>query len=303
MRVGFEIVVVGSLNYDVSVRTERLPRPGETVLGKGHYFGHGGKGANQAFAAARLGASVSMIGRVGSDANGAELRSSLADVGVDVSGVSVDDSVPTGLAAIVIDDAAENTIVVSPGANSALSPDVVESHAEILASADLVLAQLEVPVESVLRAAQLATGRILLNPAPARPIPNALVETVDVLIPNRSELAAIADAEEPESVEAVRSLAMSFDRGGSMVVTLGGDGALVVSDEEPVHIPPYAVEPVDPTGAGDAFCAALAVALARGESLVDASTWAAAAGALATTASGAQSAMPSRDAVDALASR
>lgn len=303
MRVGFEIVVVGSLNYDVSVRTERLPRPGETVLGKGHYFGHGGKGANQAFAAARLGASVSMIGRVGSDANGAELRSSLADVGVDVSGVSVDDSVPTGLAAIVIDDAAENTIVVSPGANSALSPDVVESHAEILASADLVLAQLEVPVESVLRAAQLATGRILLNPAPARPIPNALVETVDVLIPNRSELAAIADAEEPESVEAVRSLAMSFDRGGSMVVTLGGDGALVVSDEEPVHIPPYAVEPVDPTGAGDAFCAALAVALTRGESLVDASTWAAAAGALATTASGAQSAMPSRDAVDALASR
>ena len=292
-----DIVVIGSINHDLTVVTTRLPAPGETVLGSRHYAGGGGKGANQAVAAARLGARVAMVGRVGDDDHGSALRAALAAEGIDVEAVGLDESAPTGIAVITLDEHAENTIVVSPGANDWLAPEHLDP--ELIGGAAVVLVQLEIPLETVTAAAKLARGTLILNPAPARPLPRELLEHVDVAVPNRPELGILSGAPEPTTVAEAAELARRLGYGGTTVVTLGAAGAVFVDGKEVVHIPAPAVDPVDPTGAGDAFCGALGQALSQGWDMIDAVRRAVVAGALATTRPGAQTAMPTSEELEA----
>lgn len=278
----------------------RLPRPGESITGTGHFFGPGGKGANQAVAAARLGADVAMVGRVGDDEHGVSLVEGLEAAGVDVPGIGVDGRAGTGIAVITIDSQAENTIVISPGANMELVPDHIEAHQELIRGAAVVLAQLEIRVETVLAAARVASGIFCLNPAPARPIRGELLERVDVLVPNRSELGVLAGVDEPRTAAEAVAAAKMLWRKGPTVTTLGADGAVIVDGDESEIFPAPEVDPVDPTGAGDAFCGTLATLLAWGRELDEAVPWAVAAGAAAVTHRGAQVAMPTIEEVEAL---
>jgi ribokinase len=276
------IAVVGSINLDIVVEVERHPTPGETVLGGDRLELPGGKGANQAVAAARLGAQVAFVGRVGDDDVGRRLRDGLADEGVDVAHVTVDPDAPTGVALIAVDRAGENTIVVSSGANARVSAVDVEVARDVVAGAQVTLVQHEVPEDAV--AAAIATGRrVLLNPAPARPI----VAPVDVLIPNRGELEALAGrAGDPVD------LARSLDAARAIVVTLGSEGATVIEGSRVERIAAPQVDVVDTTGAGDAFCGALAQALDAGADLVEAARAAVRAAAESVTKPGAQGGLP-----------
>lgn len=301
--VNIDIAVVGSLNHDLTIVAPQLPRRGETILGRHHYSDNGGKGANQAVASARLGASTAMFGLVGDDAHGASLIDGLNEEGVDTSGVGIEAGEPTGLAVITVDDQADNTIVVSPGANSNLGPQHLETHGEAIAHATVLLVQLEVPIAAVAKAVELCAGTICLNPAPAQSLDPELLGQVDVLIPNRSELARLAQVAEPTDVVDTLDAIARLQTTSSVVVTLGADGALVVEDGTPTLVPPYSVEALDPTGAGDAFCGALAHELSRGTSLTDSAHWANAAGAIAASRRGAQSSLPTASEVEALLAR
>ncbi len=293
-----EVLVVGSINLDLSVDVERFPEPGETVLGGGVGRGGGGKGANQAVAAARLGRRVSLIGRVGHDGDGAALGSALADEGIDMAGVRVADDAPTGLALIEVDPSGENRIVVVPGANATVSSQDLDAAAEAIGRAAVILAQLEVPIPVVEELARRPRrGRLILNPAPALAVSLA---GVDVVVPNRSELAVLSGGAEAASIdEVVDQLGALADPPPAAVVTLGGDGALVVDglgSGTPVveHVPAVEVDVVDTTGAGDAFCGGLADALCLGADLPEAARWAARVAAVAVTRPGAWSALPRR---------
>lgn len=288
------VAIVGSINRDLTVSVARRPRAGETVMGRDVVTSPGGKGANQAVASARLGADVALFGRVGDDVPGAEMVAAMAAEGIDVAGVGVDSSAATGLALIVLDDAGENSIIVSPGANARLAPEHLDEAAPVLDRASVTLLQLEIPLETVMRAAELAGHRLLLNPAPARSLPADLLHVVDVLIPNQTELGLLAGVPEPDSLDAAETAAHGITGPGAVVVTLGADGALVVAGGMAEHVPAPSVEAVDTTGAGDAFCGALAGALAGGNELVEAVRWAVHAGAAATTMVGAQAALPTR---------
>ncbi len=293
-----EIVVVGSINLDLSIGVERFPDPGETVLGHDLTRGGGGKGANQAVAAARLGRRVAMVGRVGHDGDGAGLRSALADEGIDMSGVQVVEDAPTGLALIEVDPSGENRIVVVPGANATVNTEDLDAAAEAIGQAAVILAQLEVPIPVVEELARRPRrGRLILNPAPALAVSLA---GVDVVVPNRSELAVLSGGVEANSIdEVVDQLGALADPPPAAVVTLGGDGALVVDglgSGTPVveHVPAVEVDVVDTTGAGDAFCGGLADALCLGADLPEAARWAARVAAVAVTRPGAWSALPRR---------
>ena len=286
-----EVLVVGSLNHDITVRVPRLPLAGETVLGISHSTDTGGKGANQAVAAARLGRRVAMVGRVGRDDGGRMLLASLDAAGVDTSRVVEDPDVGTGMAAIAVEPGGENLIVVSPGANGAVT--LADVHR--LPETAVLLAQLEVPVPVVTAAVERFSGTVVLNPAPAAPLPPALLAQVNVLVPNRSELALLAGGDGSPDV-----LARRIEGPDAVVVTLGAEGALVVDGGGVTAVPAPNVEAVDATAAGDAFCGALADALVRGEGLRDAARWAVAAGAVAVTRAGAQSSLPTAAEVEAL---
>ncbi len=295
------IAVVGSANLDLIGRAERLPRPGESVLGHGFSTSPGGKGANQAVACARLGAPTSLVGRVGNDGFGPQLRANLQREGVDIAHLAVDDEAPTGVALIMVDDEGGNSILVAPGANGRLAEREVES-ALLANPPTAVLLQLEVPLACVLAAARQGRAqgaRVILNPAPGQPLPQALLSLCDVLTPNEHELWLLAGqsaGKEEERRVACRSL---LDQGvGAVVVTLGAEGALVATREAVSLVPGFSITTVDTTGAGDAFNGALCVALADGLPLLVATRFACAAGALATTALGAQAALPTRAEVE-----
>lgn len=290
-----EIAVVGSLNLDTTVQVGRLPVPGETVLGSGHFVDTGGKGANQAVAAARLGRDVAMVGMVGRDDAGHRLRSSLEESGVDIRSVLISREVPTGMAVITVDSSGENTIVVDPAANGAFDPARFESASAVVAAASVVLLQLEIPLDTVAAAAAAAGGTVVLNPAPAADLPDDVLRRVDVLVPNATELARLAGTAVPRDPEAAIAAARGLDGPGAVVVTLGAEGAVVVDGGTAIHVPAPRIVAVDPTAAGDAFCGGLADALVRGESLVDATRWAVRCGAAAATRWGAQASLPARD--------
>jgi ribokinase len=291
------IAVVGSCNVDFVVPVAGLPAPGETVLGRDHLRAPGGKGANQAVAAARLGSPVTFVGCVGDDELADTIVTALRAAGVATSALRTVADVPSGLALITVADGGENTIAVSPGANARLAVADITAAGELLAAAAVTLAQLEIPLETVSAAVSAAGGQVLLNPAPARPLPPSLLAEVDVLIPNRSELGVLADAPEPATIEDATALARSLSGPKAVVVTLGGDGALVVAGGDATHVPAIDVDAVDATGAGDAFCGALADALARNADLVEATRWAVRVAGVSTTKWGAQTGMPTRDQV------
>jgi ribokinase len=298
------VIVVGSLNMDLVVRAPRIPQVGETLIGSQFQTVPGGKGANQAVAAARLGAHVSLVGRVGRDAFGAALLENLTTDGIDHTFVIQDPAGATGVALIVVDDAGQNSIVVASGANMRLSPGDVEAASAAIASADVVLMQLESPLESVTRAAEIAQARgvpVILNPAPARPLPSTLLSLVDVLIPNESETALLTEMPTDGQVDAQAAAAALRALGvGTVILTLGNRGALLAQATGTIHVPTFRVTPVDTTAAGDAFVGGFAVALAEGRSWREAVRWGNAAGALATTTMGAQPSLPTRRAVETL---
>lgn len=289
---------------DMVTRVTRFPDPGETITGTEFRTVPGGKGANQAIAAARLGARVSMIGRVGPGAFGTQLLDNLKTAGVDHTFVAHSAESATGTATILVDDAGQNNIIVVPGANGLLSPADVEAAEPAIAGSDVMLLQLEIPLETVLRAVALGRRhgvKVALNPAPARPLPAELLSSLDVLVPNESETALLTGmpvSSHGETVAAARALlGMGV---GAVVLTLGEAGAMWARADQVSRVPAFQVTPVDTTAAGDAFTAGLAVALAEGRSLDDAVRWANAAGALATTRLGAQPSLPTRAAVDEL---
>ncbi len=284
------IAVVGSVNSDLVARVAHHPVPGETVLGSGHETMPGGKGANQAVAASRLGGNVSFVGRVGADEAGTTLATEFAREGVDASHLTVDPDAPSGLAIITVDDAGENSIVVSPGANGRVSPTDVDAASAILMAATVTLLQLEIPLPAVVAAAEASQGIVVLNAAPAAALPDALLAATDVLVVNRGELEALTGSDDPLSA---RNLPVPVT-----VVTLGADGATVVRSQSEESMPSPLVTPVDTTGAGDTFCGAVAVGLAEGRSLEDSVRRAVVAGSLAVTAIGARSGMPTRPELD-----
>ena len=284
------IAVVGSINLDLVVAVERHPTPGETVVGGDCRQYPGGKGANQAVAAARLGAKVAMVGRVGADAQGAWLRDGLWTEGVQVEHVREDRQAPTGVAMIAVDARGENTIVVSPGANARVDARDIADAREVVRGAEVVLVQHEVPPEAVAAAIATAGGTVVLNPAPAR----GLAAPVDVLVPNRGELETLAGGR-GDPVTLARSIAAA----GAVVVTLGAEGAVVVEGDRAERVRAPHVEAVDSTGAGDAFCGALAEAMAGGATVVEAARWAVRVAAVSVTRPGAQGGLPRREDVPA----
>ena len=298
------VAVVGSLNEDVLAAVDRLPGRGETVIARSSALAAGGKGANQAAAAGRLGARVVMVGRVGDDPAGRRQLEALDAAGVDVAHVRRTAGVPTGSATIPVEDATgENLIVVVPGANGRLAPEDVD--VEPVRRAAVLLLQLEVPLGSVQAAASAAGGLVVLTPAPPRPLPAALLDRVDVLVPNEHELVRLAGAPPGErSPGELAALAGEVTR-AAVVVTLGARGALVVPADgaDPTLQPPPPVVPVDTTGAGDCFTGALARALAAGAGLPESVRYAVTAAALSTMGPGARGALPDDAGVQALLSQ
>jgi ribokinase len=299
------ICVVGSSNIDLTFRTARLPRPGETLTGQAFTFGFGGKGANQAVMAARLGAQVSMVSRVGGDVFGEQTLRNYQDQGVDITHVRVDSQQPTGVASIVVDDQAQNCILVIPGANGVLSPSDVRAAATAIGGADVLLCQLEVPLETTLEAFRIARAagvRTLLNPAPAVPLPEELLRLTDQCVPNETE-AELLTGQSVSTLEQAAAAARSLLQRGpqAIVVTLGDKGALIVNAHSSEHIPAVPVNAIDTTGAGDVFIGSLAVLLAEGRPLPEAVRWANAVAALSVRHLGTQTAFPSRAEVEGFA--
>jgi ribokinase len=297
------IVVIGSINTDFVLRTPHIPSPGETVVGSDLLTIPGGKGANQAVAAARLGGLVHMVGRVGEDAFGVRLREGLAANGVNVDHVKLTPGVASGCASILVDRRGENSIVVSPGANAKLTPEDVEQAGELIRGAAVVVMQLEVPLATVRHAVAMCRRlavRTILDPAPVPPkgLPRALYG-VDVLTPNEHEGAQLTGQRAAPKIAAAL-----LSRGpSSVVLKLGAKGALIADGKRPPKVVrPFRVRPVDTTAAGDAFTGALAVGLSEGMPLDQAVRFANAAGALCCTKVGAQPALPDRIAVEGLLS-
>jgi ribokinase len=303
MRSALRICVVGSANVDLTFRTPRLPRPGETLAGRSFQLGLGGKGANQAVAAARLGAAAALVACLGDDTFGRESLRRYQAEGLDTAFVRLHGELPTGTAAIVVDDQAQNCILVVAGANAGLSPADVRAAAPAIQQADLLLCQLEVPLETTLEAFRLARAagvRTVLTPAPAAALPEELLLLCDLCVPNETE-AEFLTGQAIDGVGAAETAAGELRRRGveAVVVTLGGRGALLLDDAGPTHVPAVPVQAVDPTGAGDAFTAALAVFWAEGPGLREAARQASAVAALTVTRPGTQTAFPTRAEVEA----
>jgi ribokinase len=300
--MGGTVCVIGSANMDLVVRAPRLPGPGETVAGGEFQTFPGGKGANQAVAAARMGARVSMVGRVGSDVYGADLRKILGREGVDLTALRTAAGVATGVALITVETGSgENTIVVAGGANRRVSAEDVLGVAGLIRSADVLLVQLEVPVEAVHKAAEVAGDagrRVVLNAAPAERLPSSLLSILDVLVVNQTEGAVVAGEGAPSEPEALARALLELGPGAA-IVTLGAEGAVVAEASGVRRVPSVVVEAVDTVGAGDAFCGALAAMLAEGRSPAEAARVGCVAGALAASAHGAIPSLPTRQAVGA----
>lgn len=308
--MGQGITIVGSLNADLVVAVRRFPGPGETVTGQDFAVFPGGKGANQAFAAGRLSDGeipVRMVGQVGGDAYGEWLRQSLSRAGVDVTHVRVAPEAPTGLAMVTIDASGQNQIVVVPGANGSFNPAGLTAAHHAVADAAVVLLQLEIPLPTVQTAARIAReagALVILDPAPARTVADVLLRSADYLTPNESELSVLTGGAPQATLrrgDAVTRARQLIARGARKVlVKMGRQGALLVTESFEHLQPAFPVEAVDTTAAGDAFNAGLGFALARGAAQGDAIRYAAATAAVSVTRPGAQPSMPSRAEVDAL---
>lgn len=293
-----KVVVVGSYNTDLTIKTERIPRTGETIIGGVFSEGGGGKGANQAVAAARAGAKVSFIARVGNDALGKAGIQRLTAEGINTKYIFQDNDVATGVAFIVVDERGENSIVVASGANAKLSSsDIEEAHSE-LSSADVLLVQLESPIETIHSAIKKSHEKgaiVILNPAPAQVLSTKILRDIDVITPNKVEAEMITGIKVSDE-ESLQSIVLKFFESGvkNVIITLGSKGMYVGCSESMKMIPAYKVCPVDSTGAGDIFSGSLAAFLAEGMSMENTVKMAAASASISVTRLGAQSSAPNR---------
>ena len=296
------VVVLGSANLDFTVTVDRLPTAGETALGREFYQSFGGKGANQAVAATLAGAEVALLTMLGTDDYGRRIEQHLASLGLPREGLLQHPTKPTGVALILVDAGGRNLIAVAPGSNQMLSLEDVRRVSSLITQGAVLLAQLEVPLVAVQEAFSIAKGLgllTILNPAPASPVPSALLKLVDVLTPNEGEASTLSGMSDPD--KAARVLVEQGAR--SVIVTLGERGALLRDATTSRLFPAYPVQAIDSTAAGDAFNGALACSLAEGQSLEHAIVFANAAGALATTKRGAQESLPMRAEIDRLCHR
>lgn len=297
---GKKILVIGSSNTDMSVCAAKLPCPGETVLGTAFRMGAGGKGANQAVAARRLGGDVAFVCKVGRDMFGEQALDGYRACGLDVSHVMLSDK-PSGVALITVDTRAENSIVVASGANADVSAQDIDSIADVVTGASILLMQLEIPMPAVERAARIAHDagvKVVLNPAPAAALPESLLSCVDLIIPNETEASAITGIEVNDEESAVRAAGALKAKGiADVIITMGSKGAMICGSET-VFVPARKVNAVDTTAAGDTFCGAVCVALSEGLTLPEAAEFATAASALSVQRYGAQDSVPTRAEVE-----
>jgi ribokinase len=296
------VCVVGSANVDLTFRAASLPRPGETLAGSAFQLAFGGKGANQAVAAARLGAAVGLVARVGSDLFGQQMRQHFLAEHVDTTHVGTDDSRPSGVASITVDDEGRNCILVVAGANGALTPADVRGAADAIQTSRVLLCQLEVPVETTHAALEVARGAgvtTVLNPAPAAPLADEVLRLADLCVPNESEAERLTGRPVTTPAEAEAAARVLQARGARTVLVTLGDQGVLVAGQAVRHIPALSVRAVDTTGAGDAFIGGLAVFLAEGLPLEQAAARACAVAALSVTRLGAQAALPSRAELEA----
>ena len=306
-----KVAVVGSLNIDLVCHATRRPGKGETIIGDAFDIFTGGKGFNQATAAARLGAEVTLVGSVGTDPFGEMLLAATENEHIDSRFVTKRTDTGTGVATIVIEPDGDNSIIVVPRANMALTTADIDAAADTIADADVLLLQLETPVAASEHAAEIAKAHgtmVILNPAPAQPLPDSLLAYVDILTPNQSEAELlsgmrVSNDEETHNAAEVLRARMVDTTTSAVVLTLGEQGALILTATISERVPALSVNAVDTTGAGDAFCGALATALASGETLHTAIAFANAAGAAAVTVVGATPSMPTRAKVDLLMSQ
>lgn len=292
-----EILVVGSLNMDLVFSVDHQPLMGETVLSSGFSMNPGGKGANQAYAAGRLGGCVKMIGCVGDDIYGERLINNLQSAGVDTGAVARLDDVPTGIAGITVTSSGDNAIIVASGANFYLTPEMIRHNEDLIRAADYVLTQLETPVETVLTLAEMVkkAGKVMvLDPAPARAdLPDELFPLVDVLKPNETELQSLTGLPVDTDTHIAQAARTLLAKGVKMVVvTMGERGAMIVTKEDTLFVPALLVKPVDTTAAGDTFTAAMVCGLADGMGLEDAVRFANKVSSIVVTRKGAQTSIP-----------
>ena len=303
-----KVVVVGSANVDLVIRAERMPSRGETLIGEAFDIFTGGKGFNQATAAARLGADVTLIGRIGDDRFAEMLRSAIDTENIDSQFVKTDAEGGTGIATIVVEPDGDNSIIVVPRANMRLTPQDIEDAAVCIAEASVLLLQLETPIDASQRAAEIAKANgtiVLLDPAPACPLPADFLAQVDILTPNASEATVLSGhpvTTPDQRAAAAKALQTQIAQDGhsTVLLTLGEQGVLLCTSTETIHIPAIPVDVVDTTGAGDAFSGALATALAKGNNLSEAVVFATAVGAAAVTVLGATPSMPTNEKTEAI---
>jgi ribokinase len=293
-----KILVIGSSNTDLVVRTARFPRPGETVLGSSFFMAPGGKGANQAVAAARLGAKVTLIAKLGADLFGQAAMQGLTKEGINTEAVLVDTVAPSGIAVITLDDQGENHIIVAPGANMHLSAQDIMAQEILIRSHDLILVQLEIPLDTIAQIVLLAQKhqkKLVLNPAPAQDLPNSLLDGLFLITPNETEAGCLT-ATDPMTTGATRKMALNLlDRGvQNVIITLGEKGAFFISREQELQVSAPRVQPVDTTGAGDIFNGALAFFVAEGAPWSEAILHACRAASFSVTRLGAQSSAPTK---------
>jgi ribokinase len=290
------VVIIGSSNTDMSVKASRIPGPGETVLGGNFAISGGGKGANQAVAAARAGGKVIFIARVGEDMFGDQVIIDLARDDVNIQHIIRDRGTPSGVALIMVDEKGENSIAVAPGCNSCLLPEDIEKAEKVIAGARILLMQLEIPIETVQAAAEIASAnqvKVILNPAPARLLDDSLLKKISFITPNEIETEMLTGVKIEDEQSSAKAAGILHDRGiKNVFITLGARGVYAFSPEFRGIIPSFTVKPVDTTSAGDVFNGALAVSLADGNCLLDAVRFASAAAAISVTRIGAQTSAP-----------
>lgn len=292
------IIVFGSINMDLVVHAPHLPKPGETLSGTTFHTTPGGKGANQAVACARLGAITHMVGRVGGDGFGNELIMNLSAYGVDINGIGIDQDTPSGVALIEIDAKGENSIIVVPGANGIVGDRDLNHLSKILPHAKVLLLQLEIPLKSVIKAAEMASAQgvtVILDPAPAQALPEELFRLVDIITPNTTEASVLTGRFIETPSDAHQAAQDLLERGvNNVIIKMGAQGAYLENKAGRWIYPAFPVKAIDTVAAGDAFNGGLAVALSEGIAIEKAMLWGVASGAIAVTRSGAQTAMPIR---------
>lgn len=297
-----EVLVVGSSNTDFVISTERLPTPGETLQGGTYFRTAGGKGANQAVAAARAGAQVTLVAHIGQDNFGKQTLIGLQKEGIDISKIFAETDLPSGLAFVLVDAQGENSIVVAPGANAALLPSHIEAVESSFARADICLLQLEIPLETVSCSISLATKHnlpVILNPAPAQKLPREILSELFLLTPNETEVEILTGIRPNTDKDAIKAAKILQAQGvKTVLITLGARGSLLVTDLEIYRLPTFPVKVKDSTAAGDAFNGALAYSLGSGVPFKKAIRFASCAGALAVTQLGAQPSLPTKQQIE-----